>query len=110
MGFEAGPKIFQFGEGMERLMRRDDRLDTNTIVYHPRINLFDYTSILAWTNMSSSSSAQLTPFEALSSVHFSFRMSRSMSRVYKLFSFKCSPFESSVGDFTLLIRGGLARE
>ncbi|GKA43572.1 hypothetical protein Tco_0736296, partial [Tanacetum coccineum] len=62
-------------------------------------------------NMPGSGSAHLlTPFEALSSVRFSFRMSRSASRVYKPFSFQCSPFESSVGAFSLLIRVGVARE
>ncbi|GKC44160.1 hypothetical protein Tco_1061882 [Tanacetum coccineum] len=58
----------------------------------------------------SGSAHLLTPFEALSSVRFSFRMSRSASRVYKPFSFQCSPFESSVGAFSLLIRVGVARE
>ncbi|KAI3670315.1 hypothetical protein L1987_87992 [Smallanthus sonchifolius] len=48
-------------------------------------------------NMPGSGSAHLlTPFEALSSVRFSFRMSRSASRVYKPFSFQCSPFESGL--------------
>ena len=62
-------------------------------------------------NMLGSGSAHLlTPFEALSSVRFSFRMCRSASRVYKPFSFQCSPFESSVGAFSLLIRVGVARE
>ncbi|KAK8523648.1 hypothetical protein V6N12_013733 [Hibiscus sabdariffa] len=56
-------------------------------------------------NMPGSGSAHLlTPFEALFSVRFSFRMCRSASRVYKPFSFQCSPFESSVGAFILLIR------
>nr|GEW38831.1 hypothetical protein [Tanacetum cinerariifolium] len=62
-------------------------------------------------NMPGSGSVHLlTPFEALSSMRFSFRMSRSASRVYKPFSFQCSPFESSVGAFSLLIRVGVARE
>ncbi len=62
-------------------------------------------------NMPGSGSAHLlTPFEALSSVRFSLRMCRSASRVYKPFSFQCSPFESSVGAFSLLIRVGVARE
>ncbi|KAK8590354.1 hypothetical protein V6N13_057247 [Hibiscus sabdariffa] len=52
----------------------------------------------------SGSAHLLTPFEALFSVRFSFRMCRSASRVYKPFSFQCSPFESSVGAFILLIR------
>lgn len=58
-------------------------------------------------NMPGSGSAHLlTPFEALSSVN----RSRSASRVYKPFSFQCSPFESSVGAFSILIRVGVARE
>ncbi|PWA57100.1 Alcohol dehydrogenase, C-terminal [Artemisia annua] len=64
---------------------------------------------LMWANMPGSSSVLLlTPFEALSSVRFSFRMSRSASRVYKPFSFQCSLFESSVWAFSLLIRAGVA--
>ncbi|KAK8482896.1 hypothetical protein V6N11_021668 [Hibiscus sabdariffa] len=43
----------------------------------------------------SNSTNLLTPFEALFSVRFSFRMCRSASPVYKPFSFQCSPFESS---------------
>lgn len=62
-------------------------------------------------NMPGSGSAHLlTPFEALSSVRFSFRICRSASRVYKPFSFQCSPLKESVGAFSLLIRVGVARE
>ena len=64
-----------------------------------------------WANMPVSGSIHLlTPFEPLSSVRFYFRMCLSASQVYKTFSFKCLPFESLVGAFSLLIRVGVARE